>query len=99
MPKFVTADFELRHVRLQNRVARHVPEDAGVFAAALQPRHHLRRANVFYEISFVPTLAHALGFREVVRRAAVTISELKIEIVDQAQIAEDLKHERKTGDG
>src|SRR2546430_3504720 len=99
MPKFVAANFKLRHVRLENGVARHVPKDAGVFAAALQPRHHLRRANVFYEISFVPTLAHALGFCEVVRRAAITISELKIEIVDQAQIAEDLQHERKTRNG
>ena len=98
MAQLVTADFKLRHVRFQNRVARHVPEDAGVFTAALQPRHDFGRADVFDEVRLVPTLAHALSFGEVVRRAAVAIGELKVEIVDQAQIAEHLKHERKARD-
>src|SRR5438034_6934720 len=95
MAQLVTAYFKLRHVRFENRVARHVPEDAGVFTTALQPRHDFGGANVFDEICLVPTLAHTFGLREVVRRAAITIRELKVEIVDQAQIAEHLKHERK----
>src|SRR5437016_9141653 len=98
MPKFVTANFELGHVWFQNRVARHVPEDARVFAAALQPRNDFGGANVFHKIRFVPTLAHALSLSEIVRYAVVAICELKVEIIHQTEIAEYLEHERKARD-
>src|SRR5439155_15213580 len=98
MPKFVTANFELGHVWFQNRVARHVPEDARVFAAALQPRNDFRGANVFHKIRFVPTLAHALSLSEIVRCAVVAIRELKVKIIHQTKIAEYLEHERKARD-
>src|SRR3989442_1529974 len=95
MPQFVAAYFELGHVRLENGVARHVPEDAGVFAAPFQPGDNLGGANVFHKVRFVPTFAHALSLTEIIWRAAVAIRELKIEIVDEPEIPEDLKHERK----
>src|SRR5437879_747541 len=98
MTKFVTANFKLGHVRFQNRVARHVPEDAGIFSAAFQPWHYLGRANVFHEVRLVPTLADAFGLRKVVRRPAVSIGKLKVEIIHQTEIAEYLEHERKARD-
>src|SRR6266536_1965593 len=95
MAQLVAAYFKFRHVRFENRVARHVPENAGVLATSLQPRHDFGGANVFDEVCFVPTLAYPLSFGEVVRRATVAIGELKVEIVDQTQIAEHLEHKRK----
>src|SRR6266571_301254 len=57
--ELVTANLELRHVRLKNRIAGHLPEDACILAAALGPRHNFRSANVANEVRLVPSLAHS----------------------------------------
>src|SRR5262245_37534910 len=95
MAELVSADLELGHMWFENRIARHLPKHTGVARAALFPQYDFGRANVFDEIGFVPTLAHAFGLAEVVGLLAVAIREIEVELVDQLQAAEDLQHERK----
>src|SRR5215813_1835669 len=98
MAELVATDLKLGHMGLQNRVTGHIPKDAGIFAATFRPRHNFRGANVFNEISFVPALPHALGFGEVICVTAVSIFELKVEVLNQSEITKDLQHERKARD-
>src|SRR5258705_9887703 len=98
MAEFVAASFKLRHVGFKDCISRHIPKDTGVLTATLRPRHYFRCANVFDEIRFVPALSDPHRLCEIVRLVVVAIRQIKIEMVDESQIAEHLQHEREAGD-
>src|SRR5207244_1260746 len=66
VPELVGVDRELGHVRLQDRVAAHLPEDARVALAALFPRDHVRAADVLTDVEAAPALVDLVVLRGIV---------------------------------
>ena len=95
MAELVGTHREIRHVRLEDCVAGHFPEHAGVSLAALLPGDHLRSANILDEISLVPAFFDALGLVVVIGGSIVAIREREIRIRYQTHAPEQIERQRE----
>src|SRR5258708_6095619 len=98
MAKLVASRLKLRHVRLQDRLARHLPKDAAITFAALLPFPQLLTANVGDEVRLVPALLGADAAGKEIGCAVVSLVEFERQIIDEREAAEELQHERERCD-
>src|SRR5438128_12391493 len=98
MAELVSRHWKLRHVRLENRVARHFPKDALVPFAALFPRNRFGAPEIGDVVRLPPALVRLRRGRIEIRLAVEAFGEFGLGVLDESEIAKNLDHEGERSD-